>query len=191
MKHTTQWRRLSLALIWAIIFSAAAAEAEMVVNTTLKAHNLKTQNLVGTVGAPEHKGAVTDDAATTLEAAQDIFVSGNFAYVTAFEGDGVEILDLSGIEAPSATIGALSAGDVEVTDNARVGNSLMVRGGVNVGRGGIRSDGPVTIEGLLRLAPQVWPPPNPSEGQVFFGTDGHLHVYSGGAWHSLNMTMDP
>ena len=44
---------------------------------------------------PTHVGSITDDATTELDGAQQIYVSGNYAYVTAGVDDGVEILDIS------------------------------------------------------------------------------------------------
>jgi hypothetical protein len=45
-------------------------------------------------------------------------------------------VDISGIDAPAATIGDISASTIEVTENVDVGNNLYVRNAVNVGPGG-------------------------------------------------------
>ena len=49
--------------------------------------------------------------------------------------DSLTIVDISGIDAPAATIGDISASTIEVTENVDVGNNFYVRNAVNVGPG--------------------------------------------------------
>ncbi len=86
---------------------------------------------------PVHAGAIFDDAITTLADPFSIFVSGKHAYVTSATEHGVEILDISGIDTPGATIGSVSAGSIQVSDNMLVGNDLQVENNLNVGPGGL------------------------------------------------------
>jgi hypothetical protein len=58
-------------------------------------------------GAPAHAGAISDDGTTELNWAYGIYVAGNYAYVTAFWDDGVEILDISDPANPTH-VGAIS-----------------------------------------------------------------------------------
>lgn len=51
--------------------------------------------LTGKVLNPTHVGAITDSAATELQDAYSIFVSGSYAYVASQLDAGVEILDIS------------------------------------------------------------------------------------------------
>jgi hypothetical protein len=100
---------------------------------------------------PTLKGAIFDSNASqcgaggvncALQSASDVYVSGKYAYVTSYGGDnGVEILDISGIDAPTASIGNISVSNATITDNMDVGNNLYIRNGLNVGPGGIKSDG--------------------------------------------------
>jgi hypothetical protein len=84
-----------------------------------------------------------------LYAANALFVSGKYAYVVTrdYEGDssynGLEILDISGIDSPSANIGNIASGNITVTENTDIGNNLYVRSGLNVGGGGINSGGAI------------------------------------------------
>ena len=77
----------------------------------------------------------------------DIFVAGKYAYVgvSSISGNDFQILDISGIDVPTASIGSVAAGYVTVSDNASINNNLYVRNGINTGRGGINSEGPITI----------------------------------------------
>ncbi len=42
---------------------------------------------------PTHVGAIFDDSTTELYGASDIYVSGKYAYVSAYRDNGVEILE--------------------------------------------------------------------------------------------------
>ena len=82
-----------------------------------------------------------------------IFVSGKYIYIPAQTDVTVSpntgyltILD-PGIDAPSATIGNISASQINVSDNMDIGNNLNVTNGVNVGPVGIKSDGNLSISG--------------------------------------------
>ena len=77
----------------------------------------------------------------------DIFVAGKYAYlgVSSVSGNDFQILDISGIDVPTASVGSVSAGYITVQDNATINNNLYVRNGVNIGTGGINSEGPITV----------------------------------------------
>ncbi len=113
--------------------------------------------------------------------------------------DGVEILDISGIDAPAASIGDVSAGSVEVADNAQVGNDLYVGNGLSVGSGGIQAGGDVGVEGDLQVTgsyvqfPTITgaaPPKADCDeareaGRVVVRTDGTTNLYvctGAGGW---------
>ncbi|MFH1522782.1 MAG: hypothetical protein ABIE43_03105 [Patescibacteria group bacterium] len=74
----------------------------------------------------------------------DVFVSGKYAYV-ADEISGLKIVDINGIETPSLYAGNIQANSITVTENLDIGNDLLVRNGLNVGIGGIATDGAVSI----------------------------------------------
>ncbi len=94
---------------------------------------------------PTHVGAITDAGATALAGAKSIYVVGKYAYVASCSDDGVEILEITGIDVPAADIGALAAGSLDVSADTCIANNLSVNGGLNVGVGGLKTDGPVSI----------------------------------------------
>lgn len=77
----------------------------------------------------------------------EVYVSGKYAYLSmdTVSGNEFTIMDISGINAPSATIGALATGGLSVSDNARIDNDLYVGSGLNVGVGGINSGGSIVL----------------------------------------------
>lgn len=147
---------------------------------------------------PTHVGAITDDGTTELGFSTGIYVSGKYAYIAAYADNGIEILDISGLEAPTANIGSLSAGNLAVDVNAQVGNDLYVGNGLVSGPGGIQSGGDVGIQGSLNVngafiqfptitgaAPPAADCDQASEaGRVVVRTDGitNLYICDGSAW---------
>ncbi|NTW32726.1 MAG: hypothetical protein HGB12_08895, partial [Bacteroidetes bacterium] len=81
---------------------------------------------------------------------QALFVSGKYAYVPAGYDNNCRftIVDISGIDAPSASIGNVSTSNITVTENGDIGNNLYIRNGLNVGAGGIMTDGSLTATGF-------------------------------------------
>lgn len=92
---------------------------------------------------PYHAGSFQDDGSNQikLSSPNGVFISGKYAYVADWSEDGLEILDISGIDAPTASIGNISASQISVTENMDIGNNLYIRNGLNIGSGGIKSDG--------------------------------------------------
>jgi hypothetical protein len=78
--------------------------------------------------------------------ANGIFISGKYAYVAA-NGSGLQIVDINGIETPSLYAGNIATNGLTVTENADFGNNLYVRNGLNVGMGGIFTDGVLSVAG--------------------------------------------
>ena len=77
--------------------------------------------------------------------AYSVYVSGKYAYIGTDAANDFQIYDISGIDAPSATIGDLAVGTLDVWENAGIKNNLYVDGGLNVGPGGIYSGGPLSV----------------------------------------------
>lgn len=149
---------------------------------------------------PFHVGSIIDDDeedSVILENAYGLFVAGKYAYVCGLNSNGdhcgIEVLGISGIDSPTASIGNLAAGSIGVSENARVGYNLTVDSSLNVGSGGIKSDGPVTIKNFLVLPRRtvITPPLNPVDGTIYYGNDGKLHLWDGllGVWQTLS--FDP
>jgi hypothetical protein len=100
---------------------------------------------VSNPASPRIVGNITDTA--RLNEANGIFVSGQYAYCTGRYSLKLAVIKIPGINAPAASIGDLAASSIEVSENVDVGNNLYVRSGINVGQGGLKSDGPVSIMG--------------------------------------------
>jgi len=72
-----------------------------------------------------------------------------------------------------------------VWENAHVANNIYADNGLNVGPGGIKSDGPVSITDVLRLTPRSSAPSPASEGDMYMNSDDHtLYVYDGTSWQA-------
>jgi hypothetical protein len=137
---------------------------------------------------PAVVGVVMD--ATNLDGAAFVSVSGRYAYVAAYDSDTFTVLDLAGMEAPTAHIGDIAAGSIETTGNIHSANNIIADGGLNVGPGGIKSDGPVAISDLLRLAPRAMAPSAATKGDMYIGTDGRLYIYNGSTWDHVVVNDD-
>jgi len=79
---------------------------------------------------------------TNLVFARDVAVAGRYAYVAV--SGRLSVVNLAGLDIPTALVGNLQSSSITVWDNVDVGNNLSVRGGLNVGSGGW-FDGPVSI----------------------------------------------
>ncbi|MDP6771015.1 MAG: hypothetical protein QF704_10000, partial [Anaerolineales bacterium] len=72
-----------------------------------------------------------------------IYISGKYAYVAgnAF----LKIFDIGGFDIPSANIGDLAVGTLDVWENLGVANNVYIDGGLNIGIGGIYTRGPLSV----------------------------------------------
>lgn len=77
-----------------------------------------------------------------------VVVAGKYAYLglNSVTLNDMVIVDLSGIETPAASIGSLFTANLAVSDNVRFDNNAYIRNALNVGRGGIISKGPMSIQ---------------------------------------------
>ena len=82
----------------------------------------------------------------TSGTANGIYISGKYAYV-ADGASGLQIIDINGIETPSLYAGNIETNVLNVTENADIANNLLVRNGLNVGVGGIFTDGSLSVTG--------------------------------------------
>ncbi|MBX4190315.1 hypothetical protein KW791_03425, partial [Candidatus Parcubacteria bacterium] len=80
----------------------------------------------------------------TAGTARGVTVSGRYLYV-GDGGSGLTILDIGGVETHALYAGSMEAGNITVNENMDIGNNLFVQGGLNVGVGGILSNGPLAI----------------------------------------------
>ncbi len=101
-------------------------------------------------------GGVKDS--TRLDGVLDVEVSGKYAYVAGtLSGGGFHVIDIGGIDAPVANIGALQVNMINVTDNLSVGNSAHIANALNVGAGGIMTNGGIALGGTLSQSVLVNP----------------------------------
>src|SRR3989344_1227395 len=82
---------------------------------------------------------------TTLDGARSVFVSGKYAYVANQNRDSLAVIDISGAEISNAFIGNLETGNLNVDNYAIFGNGVNIMDGLNVGLGGILSNGPLSV----------------------------------------------
>ena len=80
-----------------------------------------------------------------------IFVAGKYGYIVDKFARELRIFDISGIEAPAVIAHSLEAGNLQVRNDIIAQGQLQVTSGINVGAGGIFSDGNVGIAGELTL----------------------------------------
>ncbi|MBI2625724.1 hypothetical protein HYW68_01590, partial [Candidatus Parcubacteria bacterium] len=97
------------------------------------------------------------------------FVSGKFAYVTAFTGDRLTIVELSGLDVPTVLTGSLQTTTLDTWSFANIGSDLYVRGGIVGGSGGIMTNGAFSVSATttqtagggtffsINPFPETWP----------------------------------
>jgi hypothetical protein len=88
-------------------------------------------------------------------------VAGRYAYVADSHDSELKVFDVSGTEVPSLIAHSLEAGNLQVRNDIIAQGQLQVTGGVNVGAGGIFTDGNVGISGTIAIANDVVPTSSP------------------------------
>jgi hypothetical protein len=83
----------------------------------------------------------------TTVAVDDLVAVGKYVHVAldTVSGNDWRIIDVAGIDAPSASIGTVASNNIQISEDANIANNLYVGTGLQVGMGGINSAGPVTI----------------------------------------------
>ena len=99
--------------------------------------------------APRIVGALNDDTNLYFDA-HSVFVSGKYAYVAVNSDESAgkadfAVIDIAGIDAPTANIGNISAGSINVSDRL-IANQGYFNSGLNVGPGGILVGGRLSID---------------------------------------------
>ena len=111
---------------------------------------LDTGNLFQTPGDPVSTGSLGSGGGPT-----SVYVSGRYAYVVDTNSDDLKVIDISGAEVTSLIAHSLEAGNLQVRNDMIAQGQLQVSGGLNVGAGGIFSDGDVGIDGSLQIVGTV------------------------------------
>jgi hypothetical protein len=70
-----------------------------------------------------------------------LYIAGKYVYVASGGANGLSVLDLKGADISAANVGNLATNQLTVWEDANFGNSLYVRNSLNVGTGGIFTDG--------------------------------------------------
>jgi len=98
---------------------------------------------------PTNVASIVDSASTLLNGANAINISGKYAYIASNNENGIEVLDITGIDAPTANIGNIQSDNINVTDNFSVGNDSYLNGGLIVG-GNSLFGGAMSINGSFK-----------------------------------------
>jgi YVTN family beta-propeller protein len=88
---------------------------------------------------------------------KSVYVSGRYAYVVDWGSNDLKVIDISGAEVTSLIAHSLEAGNLQVRNDMIAQGQLQVSGGLNVGAGGIFSDGNVGISGTIAIANDIAP----------------------------------
>jgi hypothetical protein len=107
---------------------------------------------IGTPTAPTLATTLVD--AINLYGADDVFISGGYAYVTLNNistSGGLTIFRITGINMTGANIGNLNTDDASVNNDLHVGKDLYVQNGVISGPEGVLSQGSLTVTGNFNV----------------------------------------
>ncbi len=111
---------------------------------------LDTGTLLQTPGDPVFVGSLGLGGAP-----QSVYVSGRYAYVVSPNSNDLKVIDVSGGEFTSLIAHSLEAGNLQVRNDMIAQGQVQVTGGLNVGTGGIFSDGNVGIDGNVQIVGTV------------------------------------
>ncbi len=82
----------------------------------------------------------------TIHNAMKIYVSGKYAYV-GNALSGLQVIDVGGADIHALNAGNVETNSITITDNGDIGNNLYIRNGINVGTGGLFTDGLISSAG--------------------------------------------
>ena len=102
---------------------------------------------------------------------ESVYVSGRYAYVVDSASDDLKVIDISGAEVTSLVAHSLEAGNLQVRNDIIAQGQLQVTGGLNLGAGGMFSDGNVGISGTLAIANDVVPTSSPANLVQLYAED--------------------
>ena len=108
-----------------------------------------------------------------------VFVSGKYVYAISTASNNLTIFNIQGADIHAANIGNITSNDLTVWENSDIGNNLFVRNAINVGVGGIQSNGNFSINS------------NISSGNLFqivSSTNSSIFMISAGGSVGINTT---
>jgi hypothetical protein len=125
-----------------------------------------------------------------------VFISGKYAYITDSKfSHALSIIDISGIDSPSALIGSISTGNLNVAGNMDIGNNLYTGRAANVGLGGVLSAGVIQgnelkVLNYLKANPTDTPPTCGAsmKGAMYYDDSLNKPCYCNGTapWQQFN-----
>ncbi len=83
---------------------------------------------------------------------ESVSVSGQHAYIVDSGSDDLKVIKLSGEEHTSVVVHSMEVGQLQVRNDIRALGQLQITGGINVGVGGVFSDGDIGISSRLSLS---------------------------------------
>lgn len=102
-----------------------------------------------------------------------VYVTGRYAYVIDSASNDLKVIDVSGAEISSLMAHSLEAGNLQVRNDFTAQGRLQVTGGINVGAGGLFTDGNVGVSGTLAIANDIAPTSSPANlVQLYAAEDG-------------------
>jgi hypothetical protein len=136
---------------------------------SVSANNLQILDVTNPA-APSLVASATLPVRSGSPPGQDIVISGKYMYV-GDKGGGCtsncfQVYDISGINAPAATIGNIDTSDLTVDENTNIGGDVYINGGINAGISGIFSRG--TISSYVASSTQT----NPTSADFMGGNVG-------------------
>jgi len=102
---------------------------------------------------------------------QSMVVSGRYAYVVDRTSVDLKVIDVSGAEVSAMMAHSLEAGNLQVRSDIIAQGHLQVAGGVNIGAGGLHSDGNVGISGSIAIANDIAPTFSPANLVQLYSED--------------------
>ncbi len=98
-----------------------------------------------------HVGSIENGDNVLLDGVTSLDIEGDRLFATSDVSNALEIMRLDGAEMPTAKIGNLQVGELEVLGDARVDGRLIANS-LHIGSSGIASDGDVSVNGILWLS---------------------------------------
>lgn len=101
----------------------------------------------------------------------DVHVSGRYAYVIDQTSADLKVIDISGAQVSSMMAHSLEAGNLQVRNDVIAQGQPHVTGGINVGAGGLITDGNVGVSGTIAIANDIVPTSSPANLVQLFAED--------------------
>ncbi len=105
------------------------------------------------------------------DSSSGIAVNGQFAYVVDSLSDELRVIDLTGTLVSSLTAHSAEVGRINIKQDLNAQGQVSVAGGVNIGSGGLYSDGNVGVSGTLALANDIAPNSSPTNLVQLYAED--------------------